>query len=83
MLFRIQKIVIGVHQGVGVGVQLPFSVFSDISERNNDYSDTPDFRRGRWGWSRFSFGGPCLRIHNVNILLYIYEPLAHLDARRL
>ncbi len=33
-------------------------LFSDISERNNDYSDTLDFRRsewGRWGWSRFSF----------------------------
>ncbi len=32
--------------------------FSNISERNNDYSDTHDFRRGecewgRWGWSRF------------------------------
>ncbi len=30
-------------------------IFSDFSERNNDYSDTLDFRRGEWGWSRFSF----------------------------
>ncbi len=26
--------------------KMSFSLFSDISERNNDYSDTLDFRRG-------------------------------------
>ncbi len=37
---------------------LGFVFFSDISERNKDYFDTLDFRRGDWGrwvWSRFSF----------------------------
>ncbi len=33
-------------------------IFSDISERNNDYSDTLDFRRGRWGGHFFRFEGP-------------------------
>ncbi len=31
------------------------SIFSDISERNNDYSDTPTSEGGEWGSSRFSF----------------------------
>ncbi len=50
------------------------SFFSDISEQNNDNSDTLDFRRG---WVRevgvdhiFRFGGPWLGIRNVNILMY-------------
>ncbi len=30
-------------------------IFSDILEQENDYSGTLDFRRGRWGWSLFSF----------------------------
>ncbi len=53
-----------------------FSVFSDISERNNGYSDTLDFRRGwlgRWGLSRSSCWRSLIIIRNVNILIYIYK----------
>ncbi len=63
-------------------------IFSDISEQNNDYSDTLDFRRGGWGWSRFSFCRSLitwLRIRNVNILyiyIYIYIYLRAFDAPR-
>ncbi len=38
--------------------------FSDISEGNNDYSDTLDFRSG--GGHVFRFGGHRLQIHDVN-----------------
>ncbi len=52
-------------------IDLPFvryQIFSDISERNNDYSDTLDFRRGGGGGGHvFCFGGPWLRIRYVNI----------------
>ncbi len=36
-------------------------IFSDVSERNHDYSDTLDFRRGEWGGGGgdvFRFEGP-------------------------
>ncbi len=46
-------------------------------ERNNDYSDTLDFRRGecgRWGWSRFSFWRSLItNPRAVNILFCIYK----------
>ncbi len=50
---------------------LPSSqIFSDISERNNDYSDTLKLKGGDYV---FRFGGSWLKIHNVNIIiLYLY-----------
>ncbi len=46
--------------------------FSDISEQNNDYSDTFDFRKGVSGGGHiFRFGGPWLRIRNI-MYFYIY-----------
>ncbi len=57
-------------------------IFSDISERNNDYSDT-----------LVSGGGPffvlevpdyeCAMLINILFYIYTYEPLAHLEGRRL
>ncbi len=47
-------------------------VFSDISEQNNDYSDTLDFRRGWVGVvTVFVLEVPVYK-YNVNILLYTY-----------
>ncbi len=37
------------QNGGGGGNLFLANFFSDISERNNDYSDTLDFRRGRVG----------------------------------
>ncbi len=39
----------GIKYVTGNTVFLKFSIFSDISERNNDYSDTLYFRRGEVG----------------------------------
>ncbi len=49
-----------------------FHFFRDISERNNDYSDTLGFKRGGGGGGHvFRFGGPWLRIRNVNIHMWV------------
>ncbi len=46
----------------------PYPIFSDISERNNDYCDTLDLRSGGdRGGHVFRFGGAWLQIRNVNI----------------
>ncbi len=47
-------------------------IFSDISERSNDYSDTPNFRRGRCGWSCFSFCRSLIINQQCVIYIYIY-----------
>ncbi len=38
-----------------VTLQAKIFIFSDISERNNDYSDTMTKEGGEWGWSHFLF----------------------------
>ncbi len=35
--------------GIYICIEVNSTIFSDISERNNDYSDTLDFRKGRVG----------------------------------
>ncbi len=56
---------------------LPFQFFLAIFRNEIMTILTPSTSEGsEWGRSHFSFGGPRLRIRNVNILLYIYEPLA-------
>ncbi len=54
-------------KGYDISGNLPFS---DISERNNDYSDTlkKGVSGGGGGGHVFRFEGPWLRIRNVNIL---------------
>ncbi len=47
------------------GINSIFFLFSDISERNKDYSDTKGVSGG--GSHVFRFGGPWLQIHNVNM----------------
>ncbi len=49
---------------------------SDISEWNNNYSNTFDF-------SVFHFEGPWLQIHYVNILIYLYNTLVECVEREL
>ncbi len=46
--------------------------FNDISEWNNNYSDTLDFRRGNWGWSCFSFKGSLITNPQYYSVFYIW-----------
>ncbi len=51
--------------------QIILIIVSDILERNNDYSDTLDFRNGWEGMVGdghvFRFAGPWLQIRNINM----------------
>ncbi len=74
-LFTFSLFFFSVYKNMAIYSDL-FPVFSDISKRNTDYSETLDFRRGWGGGHVYRFGNPWLRIRNVNTVLYIYEPLA-------
>ncbi len=57
-----QKRHLAIFEIVELSISEFLYIFSDISERNNDYSDTLDFRRGSvgevGGGHIFRFGGP-------------------------